>query len=376
MKDKINKKYISIFVCLIVLLIIAFFGYYITNQNQEKQTADNIKEVELKEISAKVLLDQENDNIKIYSFAPGNNFIDLNFDGFDDNVFVSHIVGADYYDYHTNANTDIYNFFIQKDNSWNIVTKEDKNKKILEFERDFLISEIMGCNGGKVLKIAQTNNQTFLIIVKNNNKAIDQSKTTAIFSIYELKESGELRGSDYIFVFIKDVFGSISGCGIDDLSNQEILETIEKISTTNNKNLTYNDVINSKIETIDNKDYYQSSLKDSLISWQGKISAYYSQITGIKFCIIDDYHQEVDINNPCDWFWAFADELIGADDLTKNPNWDGKWVNYILNYYEVPFDKNGLFYNDVYTIRGKINGIDCAIGNKCVPDIEIINITK
>ncbi len=376
MTDKINKKYISIFVYLIVLLIIAFFGYYITNQNQEKQTADNIKEVELKEINTKVLLDQENDNIKIYSFAPGNNFIDLNFDGFDDNVFVSHIVGADYYDYHTNANTDVYNFFIQEGNSWNIVTKEDKNKKILDFERDFLISEIMGCSGGKVLKIAQTNNQTFLIIVKNNNKAIDQSKTTAIFSIYELKESGELRGSDYIFVFIKDVFGSISGCGIDDLSNQEILETIEKISTTNNKNLTYNDVINSKIETIDNKDYYQSSLKDSLISWQGKISAYYSQITGIKFCIIDDEHPEVGINKPCNWFWAFANNFMGADDLTKNPNWDGKWVNYILNYYEVPFDKNNNFYDDVYTIQGKINGIDCGVDNKCVPDIEIINIKK
>lgn len=149
----------------------------------------------------------------------------------------------------------------------------------------------------------------------------------------------------------------------------------EQIKITN-QNLNYNQIQNSKIETAFKDGYYQSTYKNAVIEWRGKISAYYSQITGIKFCIIDDDHQEVDINNPCDWFWAFADELIGADDLTKNPNWDGKWVNYILNYYEVPFDKNGLFYNDVYTIRGKINGIDCAIGNKCVPDIEIINITK
>lgn len=376
MTDKINKKYISIFVYLIVLLIIAFFGYYITNQNQDKQVLDNTKEVELKKINTKALLDQENDKIKIYSFVPGNNFIDLNFDGLDDNVFVSHIVGADYYDYHTNANTDIYNFFVQEGDGWNIVTKEDKNKKILDFERDFLISEIMGCTGGKVLKIVQTNNQTFLIIAKNNNKAIDRSKTTVIFSVYELKESGELRGSDYIFVFTKDILGSISGCGVDDLTNQEILEVVKKISTTNKKNLTYDDVINSKIETIDNKDYYQSSLKGSVISWQGKISAYYSQITGIKFCIIDDEHQEVDINNPCDWFWAFSDNLMGADDRAINPNWDGKWVNYILDYYRVPFNKNSIFYNDIYTIQGKINGIDCGANNKCVPDIEIINITK
>lgn len=225
MTEKINKKYLLIFIGLIVLFFITSLGYYLTNQ--KKNIQNKPEQFEPTETSSKALLEQEDDKIKIYSFAPGNNYIDLNFDGTDDNVFVSHIVGADYYDYHTNANTDVYNFFIKKSSNWNIVTKENKDKKILDFERDFLISEIMGCNGGKVLKIAQTNNKTFLIITKNNNKEPDQSKTKAIFSIYELKESGDLIGSDYIFVFIKDVFGSIPGCGIDDLSNQEILEVIK-----------------------------------------------------------------------------------------------------------------------------------------------------
>ena len=40
------------------------------------------------------------DVVKIYSFSQGLNNIDLNFDGLDDAVFVSHIIGADYYDYH------------------------------------------------------------------------------------------------------------------------------------------------------------------------------------------------------------------------------------------------------------------------------------
>jgi len=225
MTEKINKKYLLIFIGLVVLLFITSLGYYLINQKKDIQNKP--EQFEPAKTGSKALLEQEDDKTKIYSFAPGNNYIDLNFDGADDNVFVSHIVGADYYDYHTNANTDVYNFFIKKSSNWNIITKENMDKKILDFERDFLISEIMGCNGGKVLKIAQTNNKTFLIITKNNNKEPDQSKTKAIFSIYELKESGDLIGSDYIFVFIKDVFGSIPGCGIDDLSNQEILEVIK-----------------------------------------------------------------------------------------------------------------------------------------------------
>ena len=65
---------------------------------------------------------------------------------------------------------------------------------------------------------------------------------------------------------------------------------------------------------------------------------------------------------------------MGADDKEINPNWDGKWVNYILNYYNVPFNKDEPFYNKTYTIAGTINGIDCISINQCVPDIEIINI--
>ena len=178
MTEKINKKYLLIFIGLIVLFFITSLGYYLINQKKDIQNKP--EQFESAETSSKALLEQENDKIKIYSFAPGNNYIDLNFDGTDDNVFVSHIVGADYYDYHTNANTDVYNFFIKKSSNWNIITKENKDKKILDFERDFLISEIMGCNGGKILKIAQTNNRTFLIITKNNNKEPDQSKTKAI----------------------------------------------------------------------------------------------------------------------------------------------------------------------------------------------------
>lgn len=162
-------------------------------------------------------------------------------------------------------------------------------------------------------------------------------------------------------------------------SAQELLSATLNSSNCNDNNvsnLTYNQIINSKISESKNDDYYKSNYEGKVIKWQGKISNHYSQITGIKFCVIDKEHQDININNSCDWFWAFSDNLMGADDKTINPNWDGKWVNYILNYYKVPFDKNGNFHNDTYTIRGVVNGIDCISLNQCVPDIDIISITK
>lgn len=135
-----------------------------------------------KATSSQPILTYSDDNFKIYSFNAGGNNLDLDFDGVDDYVFVSHITGADYYDYHTNANMDIYNFFINytnldSQNSWNIITKEIPNKQIIDFDRDFAITELMGCNGGGVLRIAQTKNETFLITAKENTKEKDGANT-------------------------------------------------------------------------------------------------------------------------------------------------------------------------------------------------------
>jgi len=140
--------------------------------------------------------------------------------------------------------------------------------------------------------------------------------------------------------------------------------------------LSYNDVLNSKIIDGNKYDYYKSQYEGEMVEWSGKISSYYSQITGIKFCIIDDEHQNVNINKPCDMFWAFSEDLMGADDLSVNPDWDGNWVPYILNYYNVPFDENADYFNDIYIVKGIVNGIDCTPSDKCSPDIDIISIRK
>lgn len=137
--------------------------------------------------------------------------------------------------------------------------------------------------------------------------------------------------------------------------------------------ITFNQTINSKTNKT-NIDYYESNYKDKEIVWIGKISNYYTQITGIKFCIIDKEHQNVNTDNSCDWFWASSEKTKDADIYSINPDWDGNWVNYILNYYEAIPDSKDKIYTSTYEITGTINGIDCGIDDKCHPDIEIINI--
>lgn len=140
--------------------------------------------------------------------------------------------------------------------------------------------------------------------------------------------------------------------------------------------ISYNEVVKSAVLDSEKNSYYDSSYNNQIIKWQGKISKEYTQITGIKFCIIDNEHQNINIKEPCDWFWAMSEQVKDADNTNTNHDWSGDWVGYILNYYKVPFNKNSDFYNETYTITGKINGIDCCAGDRCAPDIEIINIIK
>ncbi len=132
----------------------------------------------------------------------------------------------------------------------------------------------------------------------------------------------------------------------------------------NNESIKY-----SKVITLNDKSI--ESYVGREVKWQAKISNYYTQISGIKFCIIDSDHKNVDIDKPCDWFWATAKDLMNVDNTSKNPNWSGDWVNTVLEHYKVDFDKDA-----VYTVRGKVNGLDCGVDDKCRPDIDIVSIGK
>lgn len=153
----------------------------------------------------------------------------------------------------------------------------------------------------------------------------------------------------------------------------ELKESLKQISS--DSKTSYNQVMGQKLVYI-SPTIYKNIYEGQVVEWKAKISSYYSQITGIKFCVIDNDHQNVDIDKPCDWFWAYSDAVMSADNLEINPGWDGHWVNYILNYYKVSFNENARFYNDIYTIKGIINGIDCGVDDKCIPNIGIISIAK
>ena len=175
----------------------------------------------------------------------------------------------------------------------------------------------------------------------------------------------------------------LAGCsfGNKKVENQEIQQKSGDTSVEIENSITdlsYNQVLNSKREPSDTPGYDNSEYNGKVVKWRAKISANHTQITGIKFCVVDSEHQNVDIKKPCDFFWAFSGDLMDADNMAINPSWDGQWVPYILNYYKVPFDKNENYYDEIYIITGKINSLDSAPSenDKYIPDVDIINIAK
>ncbi len=239
---KIYKFIIFILTILVIIFIILKFndGLIIKNcfVEEKKQEEKEIlkKEVKKKESLLTPIEICADDDYKVYSFRSGLNIIDLNFDGVKDNVFVSHICGADYYDYHVVSDRDVYNFFIFNKNyyndpgSWNIVTKENPNKKIDKFKRSFSVSELLGCNGGDVLRIVQTKSkETFLVLSHASDNKSDGCKISVVFDIYKLKKTGHIAGSDYIFSFVKNVVGESHGSGVGATADKDILGVIRKV---------------------------------------------------------------------------------------------------------------------------------------------------
>lgn len=253
-----------------------------------------------------------------------------------------------------------------------LVDKDDKN--INKFNA---AEEIFRTTAKEGYKLLSLDRKTYILNAQPGSGACRLCDTPYIVHVNEFTRSGYFDitsvASEKEFLYGIDAIDYKIPVVKEKLKRKDyfIFDTSDLIS-----NITYNQVLKSKSGLTSVPDYYKSKYEGEIIKWQGKISAHYSQITGIKFCVVDPEHQNININEPCDLFWAFSEELMGATDPKINPNWDGYWVDYILNYYKVPFNKNEYFYDKLYTVEGKINGIDCGIAEKCVPDIDIIDITK
>ncbi len=237
--DLFMKKYIILIVAVTLLSGCGFNNISNTLSSEIGNVSGVSKEdnKNSEEILTLPTIIYSDDSYKVYSFNKGINGLDLNFDLIDDYIFVSHINGADYYDYHVTADRDIYNFFINhKRNAplssyWNIITKEMPGKKIDQFERDFVVQELLGCNGGGTLRIVQTkNNETLLVLIDENPKEEDGCNTRVRFNIYKLRTSGSIAGSDYIFSFVKEVVGESRGNSIEELGDKDIVSAIKKVN--------------------------------------------------------------------------------------------------------------------------------------------------
>ena len=117
-------------------------------------------------------------------------------------------------------------------------------------------------------------------------------------------------------------------------------------------NLTYNQIVESKDKYVGKS-----------IVWQGSVTTELSQISGIKFWIIDKDH-----NDNKAWFWAYD-----KDTLYLPTEAEGKWVSYLLKKYtgSDEYDENTKF-----EVKGIVKELDCEVADFCVPNIELTKIKR
>lgn len=176
----------------------------------------------------------------------------------------------------------------------------------------------------------------------------------------------------------------LSGCSYNNIQNKPTLsaQNNDKEALAPTTVLSYSDVVDKK--SIISKKISEYETEDTTIykgqevKWRGKISNKYTQIDGIKFCILDDKHVNPDVNADCDWFWATPKELATDDDPSLKPDWDGYWNKFVFKKYS-DIDYNKIDYkNDVFLIIGIIDSIDTGVdyNERPIPNIEIIRIEK
>ncbi|MDP3043139.1 MAG: hypothetical protein Q8N21_01940 [bacterium] len=179
----------------------------------------------------------------------------------------------------------------------------------------------------------------------------------------------------------------ITGCSISKTSDFTLNDKINNQSTSTNNvsenkeltsasTLSYTDVINE--EPLLNKNEIGGSTKNpyagEIIQWQAKIASSLTQRDGIKFCIIDDEHQNVDSNGNCDWFWLL-DKNLGTKD---GPNFfnSADWFDYIFKNYSDINPQKIDWGKDTFLITGVLEDIDLDVADRPVPNIEVIKIEK
>ena len=180
----------------------------------------------------------------------------------------------------------------------------------------------------------------------------------------------------------------ITGCSISKTSNFALNEKINNKATstsnisenkesTSTSTLSYADVVNK--DSLFDKNEVDGSIKTpyvgKIIQWQAKIARSLTQRDGIKFCVIDDEHQNIDSKGNCDWFWL-SDKNLGTRD---DPNFfnSADWFDYIFKTYSDINPQKIDWGKDTFLVTGEVEGVD-GVFDKPIPliivsKIEIIN---
>jgi hypothetical protein len=184
------------------------------------------------------------------------------------------------------------------------------------------------------------------------------------------------------FIFILSLL--ITGCSISNtsnfsLNNKKNNQTTSTNNISENKDavstiiLSYADVVNK--DSLFDKDETDGSIKTPYvgkkIQWQAKIASSLTQRDGIKFCIVDDEHQNVDSGSNCDWFWLLDKNLGTKDD----PNFfnSGDWFDYIFKTYSNISPQKIDWAKDTFLVTGEIEGVD-GVFDKPIPLIIVSKI--
>lgn len=174
----------------------------------------------------------------------------------------------------------------------------------------------------------------------------------------------------------------VAGCSISKTLNFTLNNEINNQNTpTNNVSeekvststpiLNYANIVNKDSLLNENNGSIKTPYVGKIIQWQAKIAGSLTQRDGIKFCIIDDKHQNVDTNGNCDWFWLHDKNLGTKDDPNFSNSAD--WFDYIFKTYSDINPQKIDWAKDTFLVTGKIEGVDGGF-DKPVPLIKVDKI--
>lgn len=186
----------------------------------------------------------------------------------------------------------------------------------------------------------------------------------------------------------------MSGCSncktseyiLNDKSDSQ--ESLTRNGTSKNRDtgscvsvLSYADATNEKSfieeKKSDSEVEKRSIYQGTNVRWKGRVSNY-TQISGVKFCIIDDKHLETDLNEGCDWFWLSPANLATENDPDMQSDWNGSWIKYMFNVYSGVNPDKIDFEKDIFLVSGELEYVDFGVDyyNRPVPSIVATKIEK